>query len=103
MRPFRYAMPVMVGRSATKLLLYSVTGLYAPKVVPSKLRARRVPSAQPEYSVPSTKNDPRDWPQVSVDGIVAVLVGADDVPLTNCRRATSAPIPGPGVTSLLLI
>ncbi len=32
-----------------------------------------------------------------------MLVGADDVPVKNCLRTTSAPTPGPGVTSLLMI
>ena len=89
-------MPVMFGRSAVKLLAYRVDVVDGPNVVPSKLRARRVPSAQPEYSVPSTKNDPRDWPHVSDDGIVAGLVGVAVVPSTNCRRTTSAPIAGAG-------
>src|SRR6266567_2739670 len=96
-------MPVMFGRSAPKVLAYSGIDVLGPNVVPSKLRAWKVPSAQPEYTVLSIRNDPRDWFHGSVDVIAVVLLGAVAVPVKNWRLTASALAPTPGVTSELMI
>ena len=87
-------MPVTDGRSLAKncvavgKLPYSGTVAGAPNVDPSNERAVNVPSLQPAYTVPSTRNAPRASPHASDVVTAAVASGAPE-PVQNCRRASS--------------